>query len=77
MLPPSASDCRTGASPICRGGALSSSSGKRRLLLWSLLLLLLLLPPPPLLLAPPRFVLWFVLLAPALGELLFEAGRTV
>ena len=75
MLPPSASDCRTGASPICRGGALSSSSGKRRLLLWSLLLLLL--PPPLLLLAPPRFVLWFVLLAPALGELLFEAGRTV
>ena len=75
MLPPSASDCRTGASPICRGGALSSSSGKRLLLLWSLLLLLL--PPPLLLLAPPRFVLWFVLLAPALGELLFEAGRTV
>ena len=74
MLPPSASDCRTGASPICRGGALSSSSGKRLLLLWSLMLLL---PPPLLLLAPPRFVLWFVLLAPALGELLFEAGRTV
>ena len=74
MLPPSASDCRTGASPICRGGALSSSSGKRLLLLWSLMLLL---PPPLLLLAPPRFVLWFVLLAPALGELLFEAGRSV
>jgi hypothetical protein len=32
-----------------------------------LLLLLLLLAAP----------LWFVLLAPALGELLFEAGRTV
>ena len=74
MLPPSASDCRTGASPICRGGAFTSSSGKRLLLLWSLMLLL---PPPLLLLAPPRFVLWFVLLAPALGELLFEAGRTV